>query len=450
MIEQQRDRLSKALIYEDGAPRYAVSAENDRVKELLDEQYTDPYADDSRLKGLGRALLLKLGLYHSEPGQLIERPHLQASQQEQVTLIAGELDRTRALLKNTVVKGVDDVSVDDRLGLRTDDCMLPPIFREHHRQVEETSDNEITFLKWMTDHATNEQLMNVWQWHDTYLDNLDTDPSFREQIEAAKANYTVGSQRAIAAGVLHPAMVVPEQKMGDLTIVHGSPFSPLLSGSIAYADQAAGAVQIREGVSDFTLYHEMAHVLYGGMYPQFTEGITDLVAAEVYNHAHPDREPVDPRNMVYTDQIATLEAISRMGGGRFGLYELSRIYADSDNPRDNTFLFTARADEAIGLPVALSLSRTSEELIQKYETNLDGSRVRRATQLFVRGQAELLATLMFDDEGNKVATTINELGYQLLQAETSGKYDSSIIEDGIKAIIKIRETQQALEDTDAD
>lgn len=255
--------------------------------------------------------------------RLIERPYLEDNQQRQNEIITEELDQSREIIKNNIVEGIDDVAVDVRMGLRADDCILPPLFQELHRRAEEKVGGEITFLKWMTDHATNEQLTNVWQWHDKYLSDLDNDPAFQERVSSIKAGYVEGSKQAIAAGALHPDIAVHEPKMEAIHVVHGSPFSPVLANANAYVDRKIGVVQMREGIDDFMLYHEITH-LFGGMQFEFDEGITDLVAAEVYNRVHPEDGHVDPRSSVYADQIATLEAIDRMSGGQAGLYELSR------------------------------------------------------------------------------------------------------------------------------
>lgn len=444
--EHQRDLVSKALINENGAARYVVRAENHRAKQLLDEQYIDPYAGEPRLVGLGRTLLAKTGLYHPKSPQLVERPYLEADQQRQSEAIAGELNHSRELIRDNTIAGIDDVAVDARLGLRADDCILPPLFRELHRRTEAETGQVITFLTWMTDHATDEQLVNVWQWHDKYLSDLDNDPAFQERLTSIKAGYIEGSRQAIADGVLHPDMAVQGSKMDDIRVIHGSPFSPLMAIADAYADRKANTVELHEGASDFTLYHEITHLLNGGMHFEFDEGVTDLVAAELYNRSHPQEAQVDPRSSVYGDQIATLDAMNRMSDGKASLYELSHAYAGVDGSQ-NTLLFATRVDAAIGLPITISMLNSSKELIEKGMTVHDGGVVRLASQMVMRRQAEFLAAMMFDDDGHRVAVTTQELAKRMLSADSARRYGQDVILDGLNILMDAHKIQEALEDS---
>jgi len=69
---------------------------------------------------------------------------------------------------------------------------LPALFQDLHKQAEQEYGDELPFLTWMADHATDEQLLNVWQWHDAYLDNLDTDSTFQERIHSIKSRHLEG------------------------------------------------------------------------------------------------------------------------------------------------------------------------------------------------------------------------------------------------------------------
>jgi hypothetical protein len=439
-IELRRHSLSRALVHPSGAARYVVGAEDHRVEELLDERYVDPYAGESKGASLGRALLAKVGLHEPRPPQLVERPYLEENQQRQSEAIADELAISRELIRDNIVEGVDDVVVDTRLGLRTDSSVLPPLFRELHRRAEEAVGHEITFLKWMTDHATDEQLTNVWQWHDHYLSNLDKDPAFIEQISSVKTGYPEGSQKAIDAEALHPDMAVQEPRMEAISVVHGSPFSPVLAFAHASADRITSVIQVREQVSDLMLYHEVTHLLNGGLIFEFDEAATDLIAGTVYNHSNPEGEPFDPSNSVYANQIASLAAIERMTDGEVGLYELSRIYSGPDNSI-NTLSLANRIDEAIGLSVTIPLVEASRGIIEKGMGTHSGGVVRQAAQLLMRRQTEFLAAMMFDDAGNKVARTAQELATRMLFPDTLAKYGLNTVLDGLNILAEAHKLQ---------
>jgi hypothetical protein len=441
--ERQRDMLSKALINPASCTRFVVGVEDTRVDELLGEQPSKSDTGESRLAGFGRSLLERAGLRDPRTPRQEEPLYLDNRQKIHGEFIAQELSQSRELIRGSVIEGVDDVDVDRHLGLRTDDCMLPPLFQELHRRAEAETGDEVTFLKWMTDHATDEQLLNVWQWHDHYLSRLDNDPAFQERVSSIKAGYAEGSGLAIEAGALHPDLSVQEPTMSIIDVVHGSPFSPILAAANAYADKTSGVVQMREGAGDYTLYHEVTHLLTGGVNFEFDEGITDLVTAEVYNRVHPEQERVDPRGSVYADQIVTLDALNRMSGGRVGLRELSRVYAGPDGFQ-NTLGFIARIDEVVGLPVTLPLLKSARELFARNAGIYGGGAVRSAVQLHMRQQAEFLADMMFDSEGNKVAGTIPELLARIVSEDTAAKYSQGRIAGGLKILFETSELQELM------
>lgn len=259
-------------------------------------------------------------------------------------------------------------------------------------------------------------------------------------MASIKAGYMEGSQKAISEGTLHPDIAVDKPTMESIRFVHGSPFSPLLTNMHAYADRKTGVVQLREGTSDFVLYHETTHLLSGGMLFEFDEGITDLVAAEVYNRSHPEHDQVDPRGLVYGDQIATLDAVNRMTGGTLGLRELSQDYAGPDL-YENTHSFVVRADGAIGLPVMVSMMRFSREAIGKNMGAHGGSVARLVSQRLMRRQAEFFAAMMSGGNGKKLAIKGEELMVRMLSGDAIKEYGRETVLDGLGVVAEALEIQ---------
>lgn len=88
--------------------------------------------------------------------------------------------------------------------------------------------------------------------------------------------------------------------------------------------------------------------------------------------------------------------------------------------------------------------KSSREFIEKGMASHNGGVVRFAAQLLMRRNAELLAAMMFDEQGNKVASTTQELARRMLSAETTNKYDRAVVLSGLNVLLEIHELQERL------
>lgn len=418
-VEQRRGDLSRFLVNEVGAARFVGGAENRRLKE------------SAKSLRFGRRLLTKFGLGRPAPSQI--------NQQESMT---EELQISRELIKRGIVNGIDDVAVDTRLGVRSDECMLPPSLQDLLREAEEEVGHEVTFLNWMTDHATDAQLTKVWQWHDEYLTSLDNDPDFQERVTTLKAAYRQGLEDAIAEGTLHPNMAIGKSRIASAYVTHGSPFSPLLAYSHAYVD--ANTIQVRKDVTDATLYHEMTHLLTDVSAFEL-EGVADLIAGEIYNRSNSEQAPIDPRRSIYADQIAAFDALGRMAEGRVGLYELSHAFAAPDMSTCAAQL-AIYFDKAIGLPLTFPFLNSSLEQVERLATTHDGGVARGVAQKMMRIQAEFLAAMMLDGEGNKIARTAQALLERMVSDDIRSIYHATVIADGLKLLAQADALQRSRRD----
>lgn len=437
-INTRRDNLSKALVNGASAAHYVVRVENERVDSMLEEQPLQHHAKESRLARLGRSFLAKRGYAAPLPANHVAEQSADQSMHKES--IASELKASREFIKNGIIEGIDDLAVDVRLGMRTDDCILPPFLQELHRQAEAEAGTAVPFLEWMTDSATDEQLLNVWQWHDSYLDKLDNDPAFQERITLLKQGYAEGSQLATTEGPLHPDIATQEAELEEIRIVHGSPFSPVLATAQAYIEPHTDVVQILAGASDFTLYHEMTHVRYGGLGFGFDEGMTEVIAAEIYNRSHPKEEHVDVRKEVYSGEIAMHDAIARMTEGKVGLYETSGAYAGSSRSK-NIDVLIAQIDDAIGLPIIRPVLAAAQTIMEANMARLPSHAAGALARNFLQLQTELFAAAMLDDHGNKVATTIPEIIARMFSTEIMGKYGADAVVEGLAILREVQKLQ---------
>jgi hypothetical protein len=335
-----RNEVNFVLPQPYGAPRNAVGLENVRVDELLNESWVDPYAGQSKVMALGRKALSRATSYEPQAPYAAPRPWLEAAQQERAASVKDELDRTRNLIQMTVLEGVDDIRVDRYLGLRAKDSILPPLLLDAHHAAEQQQGKEISFLQWMSGHASDEQLLNTLQWHDSYLERLDTAPEFLEKVNDAKQGYQRGVQLAIDSGELHPSMQIDEDQLHNMRIVHASPLAPYTADTNGTSFVGRNFITVSPDAEDRTLYHELSHALKPGFNGQFTEGATELVTRAIYNQAHPGKE-YDLTRLAYDNQLRMLATMNHLTGGALNTYELSRIYAGPDQQANTQQLIDA-------------------------------------------------------------------------------------------------------------
>lgn len=375
--EVKRENLSHTLLREESAPRYAVGAEQARVSDLMNEAWIDPHAHEGQLVVLGRNVLERIGIHTRKKPYALERPYLQESQARKTESISRELEATRNALRENIIQGVDDVAIDEYLGLRTPEAsILPSFIASLHEEAEKEKGQTLSFTEWMSEIATNEQLLNVLQWHDTYLEELDNDPEFLERVAQIKSDYMAGTTKAIEEGKLHPSVARDPADLDAFTVRHASPLSPVM----AEASVGKGVVQVRPDFSDFTLYHEFTHPL-GGFNFMTDEGATDEIAKIIFeSNPHFNASDTSPIH-VYQEQSETLSILERLSDGELTLYRISKLYANSSDRNENMAELIDTVDTKLGAPLCLAATKLSDDFIDSHIDQADSSVVRRAAQL---------------------------------------------------------------------
>jgi hypothetical protein len=361
-----------------------------------------------------------------------ERP----DQEETKTIEEQEFERpfivSRDRMKTELAEGIDDSGIDEYLRIHTDQSILPPFLQEQHRQTEHELGQDISFYRWMADHASDDQLASVQQWHDDYLKELDTDPWFIEQVEEMRANYAAGIAEAIAAGDVNPSLAVTADALEAVRIVHSSPFSPLLKTASAYAYSDAKLIKVSPYIRDFTLYHEVAHTAGNGGI--FDEGLTDLVALSVYGH-RPD-EPSTVGVNGYNDQYEMLYIVKQLSEGTIGTYELSEIFAGrhtSDFAKDRAF--ANRVDAAIGFPVGSMLimrGRNSLADASMWHRDQGGAEKTAAMHEAVRIQARFISEVLGGMD--RSSWNLDEIEARMESDYMRAQYDTITIAHGRLAV----------------
>lgn len=426
--EVARLNVSHALTSEMDSSRYVVAKEYERVTELLNERYVPADAHRSRLVKLGHWLGAKAGLYKPKPDVPVARPWLQARQERKQELIRSELESSRQFLRGQILWGVDDVAVDERLGLREEVSILPPLFQQLHQKTEKELGREISFLDWMTNYATDDQLINVWQWHDDYIRRHEEDPRFKERVARIKASYKEGLAKAIEAGDLHEDMAAYIEEVDGKDIKHGSPFSPILSHAAAFAE--GSTIQVRPWVADYDLYHELTHFAGGGFVDLFDEGAIDLIAMAIYNHSHPASEQMSRQDLVYKDGVAALEALERITEGSVDLRELSYLAAGGQKSI-NTVGLIVKVDAPLGAPFLTALVIRSQTLMKSKIGEVNGGTLRHASHMLLRRGLDALASVVLDADGKLVVRSIEDFVSRVLSDEFRNTHSQDEVADAL-------------------
>lgn len=441
--EIRRPASPSDFINEHAAPRYVVGQEDGRVRHLLDETYISPDFDSSRFVQFGHQLLNKAGLRKPGKPLLVERPDLGEIQANKQNFITEELQISREMIRASTANPADVLAVDAYLGVRSpDDSILPPLFHRLHREAEEKEGKALPFLEWMSDYASDEQLLNVWQWNDDYLRQLDESPEFQERIKAIKREYREGEQRAIEQSLLHPDSRISDETLSAARISHTSPLSTVAAIAHGAAESDTRSIQIRETASDFTVYHELTHLSGGGFTFDFNEGTTDLRAATIYNAAHPNN-PVDASKLIYGEQIKILETLEDLSGGTVNPYRLSQLAAGPDEIQNSLDLI-GMVDSNIGYPLLLAASRQSQDFMEEKQGTLNSSDLRLVAEVRLRRQIELFATALPHTQPGDPLSLMREM----LAPEIAERFDPATIVNGLSVILSLQKPREQQSDED--
>jgi hypothetical protein len=437
-VGTRRVEHAAALVNPADQMRNVVALEDARVGQLLEDPHIDPYAGQPRVLALGRGMLAKAGLFITKPPQIVERPGLREAQAARKNHIESRLDDSREAIRSGTVFGVDDVVVDTYLGLREESSLLPDFFRQLHRQTEEKKGKKLSFLEWMADHADNEQLLNVWQWHDSYLQKLDSDPAFQEKVANVKQAYSRGISAAVVSGELHPYMHVTGEDVEAMDVVHASPLSSLTAIAFASADQTLNKVFVRGDIDEAKLFHEMTHLAKPGFHSVFTEGATELITSVIYNNAYPGNELYDLEHSPYEEQMDVLASFDRLAEGRLGVHELSRLYA-GDNRNFNTVNLVAEADAGLAAPVCLYALQRVYAKTQDAGDIFTEAEIIHATQYLLRSWVSVLEDAYFDDHGKRMHYDADSLLERLLSSDILRRHEQSSVDSVIRILLKATE-----------
>jgi len=437
--------LARELVGEVSPPLYVVGIEDSRVEQALHEVYFDPYIHESFIHRIGRRLLTKSGLTTPKKPIIREDPYLETSQAQAREGIHNELDRTRDKLRRTILNTVDEQVIDTYIGVRTDDpdSILPSTLKIAHRQAENTAGESITFSRWMADYASDEELLNVWQWHKDYLNSRDNDPEFIARIQNVKAGYLVGLEAAIAAGEIDPAMRMTTEQIDSIRIQHSSPFSPITAYAHAHADTTLRSIRLRHATNDFSIYHEIAHLRGGGLGRLHEEGAAELIATIIYNYSHSAEEQIDPTNSVYTPLVQSLASIERLTEGNMNLRQISAISA-GPSERQNFLVFATQVDTFIELALVDTITQSSMKDFAELSETQGASKAIHFTQRSMLDSLRFMEAVLLDEQGHLRRESLEEIFSRVVAVASAKHVSPKIVSDAFVMILREGELRKNL------
>ncbi|HSX15695.1 MAG TPA: hypothetical protein VLF40_02805 [Candidatus Saccharimonadales bacterium] len=380
-----------------------VEQENRRVAGAMVERHLP----ERRSRQLARKVLGVVGVQLADKRTVLKLSEFERKSQELNTEdVQRSLETSREHIRQNTNWGADDVEVDAYLGmdkeLNDSDAILPSSFRGWHKAAQDEKGEKFTFLQWMANHATDEQLTNVWQWHDSYLSKLDSDPAFIEQVARTKADFQRGLKEGLRTHELHPNMAKYVQNLDRITVRHGSPFSALTATAQAYPSRDDHLLYIKPNRSDFAFHHEYMHVLYPGFEDAMTdEAATERLAMVTYNNSHAPADRLATDDSPYAENIQIQETLERMARGRSGLYGLSQGYAGSGHARQNQAQYVKQMDGAIGMPIAQALLEVRQDVRGALRAQGDVWSASNSSTTYTLEVVQLLEKLASERGGNQ-------------------------------------------------
>jgi hypothetical protein len=391
----------------------------------------EPAGSQLRLGNLGHELAHADGAFRRVVAEDAERStYNEGSIERQAHDIAVgiSLERTREALRESLIPHVHGPLIDEHLGIRGTDSIVPARLRVMHAQAERTAGQRLSFTTWMADHASDEQLLDVLRWHDSYLTDLDNDPAFQNRVASARQGVVEGITLSIDSSDLHPDIMLTEADVQAVDIFHGSPLSPFMAQARGYVDQRLPhRIQVRDDFTDYDLFHELFHSRFGGLDNTVDEGVTDILATEAYNRIHPEAEHNHLDESVYSLHIAVAGAYQRLSGGRLNTRELSRLYAGPDGGQNAEALMDS-IDQAVGMSVTWPLLECKHRIAQRArEMNYSPAEVQTIALNSLVQLANIMADAIWDN-GQQVAYTAQQYSSRFDAPEIQANYSETLIE----------------------
>lgn len=273
----------------------------------------------------------------------------------------------------------------------SDNPDVPELFTHSKAISQQTSTDLLSWPKWLSARATDDQLINFHQWHDDYYQKQFTGPEHQHAVDDIKQQHGEGVARLHAGDYLHDDAVADDVSTSRdaLQVTVTDAFDAvMMGGDFGKATAGSNEVEIGEGMPPTALKHEFNHAVLGSMErPDETEplpedwldeAVTDHIA-EAMDFGEPDvLDPSERKEAaVISGRIqerAVLAAVAKRGSKLVPAKLFMKAYSARE-PQSKAAAFD-------DLDAALAEAYGSDRVLEKCKRYIRQHAVRVSTDHF--------------------------------------------------------------------
>ncbi len=127
----------------------------------------------------------------------------------------------------------------------------------------------VDWADWLSDEksgASNDQLMNVIEWHADYIDTMNNSPEGRQATAASKVEYTNHVERLVEKGDLPQSAIKNLDNVKDIPFRYKDIFALAKKKYLGYHRTDTGEVFITDPTDSTLITHELNHAVFGHMF----------------------------------------------------------------------------------------------------------------------------------------------------------------------------------------
>jgi hypothetical protein len=246
---------------------------------------------------------------------------------------------------------------------------------------------EISWTNWLIERSTDDQLLNLFQWHIDTLGKQQQSEDVQEVIKIERDGYKDAVKRGVKENWLHRDAIRAVDKVDEVKVYVGDTFDTVLEDKGGYCFIGGNFVVIRpangetedEREANFVdnvahaAKHEFNHVALGDLPDTWlreaaTEHIALVMEYGMPDVLHPDSRPIN--RGTYSSERILLYRLLEYGKIRIPVELVMRAYSDPQGTEGNAYKeFVRQLDKSWGKKDVLG---TTQGMIDQYIGELEG------------------------------------------------------------------------------
>jgi|GEM_PF-3378849 len=143
----------------------------------------------------------------------------------------------------------------------------PKLFKEwREMDADITGSEKKPWMDWLVEDATDDQLLNVMQWHNDRIKKYNTDPQIQAEVESRRAEYIKGWQALVEQGYVHPDTAFKINRVKTADIYAADPlklhFDRIRGEAFPKGNYVVLLPEVMTNTEHKTFEHELSHLLF--------------------------------------------------------------------------------------------------------------------------------------------------------------------------------------------